>query len=254
MRADQVLVQRGLAASRAQAQQLVAAGVRWFDGTAWRVVARNAENLPPDAPIDLQGADKAGALRYASRGGVKLESALRDAALDVAGALCLDLGQSTGGFTYCLLQHGAARVVGVDVGHGQLALALRADPRVVCIERVNARDATALRDALQDAQEFDLVVGDLSFISQTLVLPAVVPLLRPGGHLLMLVKPQFELQPGDIGKRGIVRDAALYAQVRERVVSCCVAHGLVVKGWFDSPITGGDGNREFFVFAKAPPA
>jgi 23S rRNA (cytidine1920-2'-O)/16S rRNA (cytidine1409-2'-O)-methyltransferase len=254
MRADQVLVQRGLAPSRVQAQRLLAAGVRWFDGAAWRLIARNADDLPAHAPIDLRGADKAGELRYVSRGGLKLESALREAALDPAGALCLDLGQSTGGFTDCLLRHGAALVVGVDVGHGQLAPSLRRDPRVVCIERVNARDALALRAALHGRTAFDLIVGDLSFISQTLVLPAARPLLNPGGQLLMLVKPQFELQPGQVGKGGIVRDATLYEEVRQRILSCCASLGLVVTGWFGSPITGGDGNREFFVHAKAPSA
>ncbi|MCM2356413.1 MAG: TlyA family RNA methyltransferase, partial [Arenimonas sp.] len=140
---------------------------------------------------------------------------------------------------------GAAHVTGVDVGHGQLHERLRADPRVACLEKVNAR---AL-DAAQAGGDFDLAVGDLSFISLTLVLPAVAPLLKAGGRLLMLVKPQFELQPGQLGKGGIVRDAALYPQVERRIRDACAGCGLRVDGWFDSPIRGGDGNREFFVLA-----
>jgi 23S rRNA (cytidine1920-2'-O)/16S rRNA (cytidine1409-2'-O)-methyltransferase len=252
MRADQLLVERGLAGSRSQAQRLIAAGVRWFDGAGWKPVARNSEALPGDAPIEL--ADDA-ETRYASRGGLKLQAALRLSGIDVRGLDCLDLGQSTGGFTDCLLQHGARKVIGVDVGHGQLSPVLRADPRVRCIERLNARDREALQAALVAHGHpggFDLIVGDLSFISQTLVLPAVVPLLHSGGHLLMLVKPQFELQPGQVGKGGIVRDAALYRPVRERVTACCTDLGLVPRGWYASPVTGGDGNREFFIFASAP--
>src|SRR6185369_11595525 len=143
--------------------------------------------------------------RYVSRGGLKLEGALATSGIAVAGKVCLDIGQSTGGFTDCLLQHGAAQVTGVDVGHGQLHEKVRRDPRVVAIESVNARELTAQ----QVGVDFDLVTGDLSFISLTLVLPALVPLLKSGGALLMLVKPQFELQPGQVGKRGIVTDPSL---------------------------------------------
>jgi 23S rRNA (cytidine1920-2'-O)/16S rRNA (cytidine1409-2'-O)-methyltransferase len=162
-------------------------------------------------------------------------------------------------------------VVGVDVGSAQLHPSLRADPRVLCLEKLNARalDASDLIAADQDATgpgghfdvdpdavaqapfepAFDLIVGDLSFISQTLVLPALVPLLKPGGGLLMLVKPQFELQPGQVGKGGIVRDAGLYLLVEQRLRDCCAALGLQVSAWFDSPIDGGDGNHEFFMYA-----
>ena len=273
MRADQLLVQRGLAASRAQAQRLIAAGLRWQSRAGWQAIGKNSDDLPLDAAIELHGAEVAGELRFVSRGGLKLESALRDFGLDVAGRHCLDLGQSTGGFTDCLLRHGAAHVVGVDVGHGQLVPKLRVDPRVVCIEGVNARDATALREALvagaalgvsragpapagsvPTLPSFELITGDLSFISQTLVLPAVTPLLKTGGHLLMLVKPQFELQPGQVGKGGIVRDATLYQAVRKRVESCCVGLGLELAGWIESAIKGGDGNREFFILARAQSA
>ena len=190
-------------------------------------------------------------VRYVSRGGLKLEGALRASGVDAKGKRCLDVGQSTGGFTDCLLQHGAAQVVGVDVGHGQLNARLAGDARVLAVEKVNARALSAqdLVAAGDSGEPFDLIVGDLSFISLTLVLPALAPLLAPAGELLMLVKPQFELQPGQIGKGGIVRDAALYAQVEHRMREVCTALGFVVAGWHDSAIVGGDGNREFFVHA-----
>ena len=243
MRADQLLVQRGLAASRSQAQRLIASGVRWLDRGAWRNVAKNGDELPPHA--ELQLLDNAEA-RYVSRGGLKLEGALGASGIDVGGKRCLDVGQSTGGFTDCLLQRGAASVTGVDVGHGQLHDKLRHDPRVVAMEKVNARELTTA----QVGGDFDLVTGDLSFISLTLVLPALVSLLKPGGAMLMLVKPQFELQPGQVGKGGIVTDPALHAVVEQRIRECCASLGLQVRGWYDSPVTGGDGNREFFVHAS----
>jgi 23S rRNA (cytidine1920-2'-O)/16S rRNA (cytidine1409-2'-O)-methyltransferase len=243
VRADQLLVERGLAASRSHAQRLIAAGVRWFDGARWKPVAKNGDELPEGARLELLDAAES---RYVSRGGLKLEGALRAAGLDVTGWHCLDVGQSTGGFTDCLLQHGAARVTGVDVGHGQLHQKLRADPRVTAIEKTNARELRAD----QVGSGFDLVTGDLSFISLALVLPALAPLLKSGGHLLMLAKPQFELQPADIGKGGLVRDAALYGQVERRLRDCCGSLGLPVVGWYDSPIAGGDGNREFFIHAR----
>jgi len=243
MRADQLLVERGLAATRSQAQRLIAAGVQWFDGAAWKPVAKNGEELPERA--ELQLLDDAES-RYVSRGGLKLEGALRSAQVDVTGWTCLDVGQSTGGFTDCLLQQGAARVTGVDVGHGQLHDKLRHDPRVVAIEKLNARELRAE----QVGDRFDLVTGDLSFISLTLVLPALAPLLAPGGHLLMLAKPQFELQPGQVGKGGIVREPSLYAVVEHKLRDACAVHGLAVQGWYDSPIAGGDGNREFFLHAR----
>jgi 23S rRNA (cytidine1920-2'-O)/16S rRNA (cytidine1409-2'-O)-methyltransferase len=242
MRADQLLVERGLAASRSQAQRLIAAGVQWFDGAAWKPVAKNGDELPAQAQIELLDTAES---RYVSRGGLKLEGALRAAGVDVRGWKCLDAGQSTGGFTDCLLQHGAARVTGVDVGHGQLHEKLRRDPRVVAIEKLNARELSAE----QVGGDFDLVTGDLSFISLTLVLPALVPLLKPQGQLLLLAKPQFELQPGQVGKGGVVRDPSLYAQVEQRLRAACAALDLPVRGWYDSAIAGGDGNREFFLHA-----
>jgi 23S rRNA (cytidine1920-2'-O)/16S rRNA (cytidine1409-2'-O)-methyltransferase len=242
MRADQLLVERGFASSRSQAQRLIASGVRWLDRGAWKAVGKNGDELPAEASIELLDSAEA---RYVSRGGLKLEGALKASGIAVGGKICLDVGQSTGGFTDCLLQLGAQRVTGIDVGHGQLHATLRADPRVVTIEKVNARELSAE----QAGGDFDLIVGDLSFISMTLVLPALVPLLKPAGDLLMLVKPQFELQPGQVGKHGVVSDPALYAVVEKRVRDCCASLGLQVRGWYDSPIAGGDGNREYFIYA-----
>ena len=251
MRADQLLVERGLAVSRSQAQRLIAGGVQWRLGaTAFRRVAKNGEEVPTAAELVLMDDAEA---RYVSRGGLKLEGALKAAGWDVSGWRCLDVGQSTGGFTDCLLTLGAAQVVGIDVGRDQLHPRLRSDPRVVCIEGLNARELQPGDARLPAAEQgFDLVVGDVSFISLTLVLPGLLAGLRPGGHLLMLVKPQFELQPGQVGKGGIVRDPALYEQVEARIRQACAAAGLQVQAWRDSPIAGGDGNREFFVQAVRP--
>ncbi|MEO8656365.1 MAG: TlyA family RNA methyltransferase [Ramlibacter sp.] len=242
MRADQLLVERGLASSRSQAQRLIASGVRWLDRGNWKAVAKNGDEVPAEAEVELLDLAEA---RYVSRGGLKLEGALTAAGIAVTGKACLDVGQSTGGFTDCLLQRGAAHVTGVDVGHGQLHDSLRSDPRVTVIEKVNARELTAE----QAGSGFDFVTGDLSFISSTLVLPALVTLLKTGGDVLLLVKPQFELQPGQVGKHGIVTDPSLYAVVERRLRDCCAALGLQVRGWYDSAVTGGDGNREFFIHA-----
>ena len=259
MRADQLLVERGLAASRSQASRLIAAGVNWRESevSAWQKVGKNGQDLPDRAELRLLDLAEA---RYVSRGGLKLEGALRHTGLSVAGRLCLDVGQSTGGFTDCLLQAGASHVVGVDVGQGQLYERLRFDERVTCIEQLNARHMTALElmaecEGLQSPRgpfdgQFDVVTGDLSFISLTLVLPALMPLLGLGGDLLMLVKPQFELQPGQVGKGGIVREAALFEVVEKRLKTACADLGLQVLDWFDSPISGGDGNREFFIHSR----
>ena len=219
----------------------------------WKAVAKNGDELPPDAEIELLDTAEA---RYVSRGGLKLEAALKTSGIDVQDKHCLDVGQSTGGFTDCLLQQGAAQVVGIDVGQGQLHQNMRSDERVVCVEQVNARNLDAQAWIAGDGRpehapaQFDLVVADVSFISLTLVLPAIVPLARGGADFLLLVKPQFELQPAQIGKHGLVKDAATYAVVEQRIRECCATLGLQVKNWFDSAITGGDGNREFFVYAR----
>ncbi|MBK6387659.1 MAG: TlyA family RNA methyltransferase [Rhodoferax sp.] len=257
MRVDQLLVHRQLASTRSQAQRLIADGVQWLSGDVWKRVAKNGDEVPESAEIRLLDDSEA---RFVSRGGLKLEGALKTIGLDVTGLLCLDVGQSTGGFTDCLLQQGAAQVVGVDVGQGQLHPQLRDDERVLCIEKVNARSLNATELIAAHAQstraegqfgtEFDLIVGDLSFISQTLVLPAIVPLLKPGGSMLMLVKPQFELQPGQVGKGGIVTDPSMYKIVEERVRAAHTKLGLTVQAWFESPVQGGDGNHEFFIYSR----
>jgi 23S rRNA (cytidine1920-2'-O)/16S rRNA (cytidine1409-2'-O)-methyltransferase len=211
-------------------------------------VTKNGDELP--LPSELRLLDTAEA-RYVSRGGLKLEGALQSSGLSAQGLRCLDVGQSTGGFTDCLLQQGAAQVVGLDVGHGQLHPRLRDDARVVCVERINARDLQADDVRVPDgALGFDFVVGDLSFISLTLVLPALLPLLKKGGELLMLVKPQFELQPSDIGKGGLVKDEASYVQVEARLREACAILNLDVLGYWPSAIAGGDGNQEFWIGAR----
>ncbi len=329
MRADVFLVESGHATTRSQAQRLIASGVQWRTTklAPWSKVAKNGDDIPSGADIELLDAAEA---KYISRGGLKLEGALAATGVQVKGLRCLDVGQSTGGFTDCLLQADALQVIGVDVGHGQLHDRLRNDPRVVCVESFNARALTpetlhaacdeALTEVIveeedndtqpvapyawmrnggqvsddyddtDDAKEqeiesfkaersakarakadgsapverrrkpgtenvditpaFDVLVGDVSFISLTLVLPAVASVLKPGGQLLMLVKPQFELQPGQIGKGGIVRDPALYTEVEQRIRECLGELGMTVKKWLDSAIEGGDGNREFFVWAE----
>ena len=294
MRIDQLLVLRGLANTRSQAQRLIADGVEWAQGETWKRIVKNGDDVPESAELRLLDDSEA---RYVSRGGLKLEAALKQVGLSVEGFACLDVGQSTGGFTDCLLQAGAKSVVGVDVGSAQLHPMLRSDPRVLCVEKVNARALTAddliqayadstgedgqfeVEDEVDDfddedeqdeasdvteaeaelvatesefVPEFDLIVADLSFISQTLVLPAVVPLLKAGGTLLTLVKPQFELQPGQVGKGGIVKEPEFYVVVEQRLREACAALGLTVTAWFDSPIAGGDGNREFFICATKP--
>ncbi|MBC7548666.1 MAG: TlyA family RNA methyltransferase [Polaromonas sp.] len=273
MRADLFLVEHGFATTRSQAQRLIGCGVQWRAelDAPWKRVAKNGDEVPPGAELVVLDNTEA---KYISRGGLKLEGALKATGLDVTGLYCLDIGQSTGGFTDCLLQHGAVQVVGVDVGHGQLHETLRSDPRVVCVEGVNARSLTATElvafcaaktgagDDFDDESEvdlsaddainpmFDFLTGDLSFISLTLVLPAVTRLLKPHGHLLMLVKPQFELQPGQIGKGGIVRAPELFEFVEKRVKDAVTALGCTVLGWSESTIAGGDGNREFFIHAQ----
>ncbi|HRH82343.1 MAG TPA: TlyA family RNA methyltransferase [Thiobacillaceae bacterium] len=245
-RLDQLLVARGLAPSRTAARRLIEAGrVRRSAGAGWESASKPALDLPDDTPLEVTS-DPAD--RFVSRGGLKLAGALAHTGLDVTGRTCLDVGQSTGGFTDCLLQAGAARVVGVDVGHGQLHPRLRDDARVVCLEGVNARTLAPadLGDAWP-AGGFDLIVADASFISLTLLLPRFPALLRPGGEVLALVKPQFEVGPEGVGKGGLVRDPSLYGAVEVKLRAAGEACGMWVQDWFASPITGGDGNREFFV-------
>jgi 23S rRNA (cytidine1920-2'-O)/16S rRNA (cytidine1409-2'-O)-methyltransferase len=243
MRADQLLVAQGLAPSRSAAQRLIERGaVRWRANGDWAVPRKAGEELPEAAQIEVTDDAE---LRWASRSGLKLDAALARTGIDVRGKTCLDVGQSSGGFTDVLLARGAARVVGVDVGHGQLHPRLRADARVLAIEGANARE---LRAAQLPQPRFDLIVADLSFISLTLVLPAIAAL---GGEFVLLVKPQFELQRADIGKGGIVAGAGAHARVEQRIRDAVHEAHLEVRGYFQSAIAGGDGNTEFFVWAQA---
>jgi 23S rRNA (cytidine1920-2'-O)/16S rRNA (cytidine1409-2'-O)-methyltransferase len=243
MRADQLLVQRGLAPSRSAAQRLIDHGaVRWRGARGWALPKKAGEDLPDACEIEVTDDAE---LRWVSRGGLKLEAALARTGIDVTGLHCLDLGQSTGGFTDVLLARGAASVVGIDVGHGQLHARLRDDPRVTAFEGINARQLDA---AMLPRPAYDLIVADLSFISLTLVLPAIVPLAAR--DLLLLVKPQFELQPADIGKGGRVTDPAAHVQVKARLSSACAQFGLVLRDYFESTVAGGDGNREHFLWAR----
>ena len=245
MRVDQLMVAQGLAPTRSAAQRLIAHGaVRWLAPQGWTVPAKAGEDLPADCAIEITDDAE---LRWVSRGGLKLAGALERTGIPVAGRHALDVGQSTGGFTDVLLSRGAASVVGFDVGHGQLHARLRADQRVLALEGINAR---ALADVELPRRVFGVVVADLSFISLTLVLPALVGRLEREGDLLALVKPQFELQPADIGKGGIVSDPAAHGRVEARVRAACATCGLDAVGYFESPIEGGDGNREFFVHAR----
>jgi 23S rRNA (cytidine1920-2'-O)/16S rRNA (cytidine1409-2'-O)-methyltransferase len=244
-RIDKLLVERGLAASRTRAQALVMAGVVLVNEQR---VEKASESFAPDANIRVRGADDP-ASRYVGRGGLKLEAALAHFGVDVRDFVCLDVGASTGGFTDCLLQRGARRVTAIDVGHNQLDWRLRQDARVEVREGVNAR---YLRPE-DFATQFDLVVMDVSFISATKVLPALVPLLAEGGRLILLIKPQFEVGRGEVGKGGIVTDASQHSRVVEEVNRAALDLGLTLRGVIDSPIHGADGNREFLaLYERAP--
>jgi len=238
-RVDALLVARGLCDSREQAKRLVLAGeVRSGD----TVVEKPSSKLTLDAPLEVRERPK-----YVGRGGLKLEGALEAFGIEPAGWICLDIGASTGGFTDCLLQRGAARVHAVDVGTNQLAWKLRQDPRVVVKEQFNARSLT-----MQDLGErVRLVVTDVSFISLTKILPAAFGVLDEGGSVICLIKPQFELERADIGKGGIVRDPALHERAVEKIRRFVTADcGHRWRGVIESPITGTDGNREFLAWLE----
>jgi 23S rRNA (cytidine1920-2'-O)/16S rRNA (cytidine1409-2'-O)-methyltransferase len=237
MRIDKLLVDRGLAESRTKAQALVMAGVVLADEQR---VNKPSDTVASDANIRLKGGDDPTS-RYVGRGGVKLEAALRDFKLNVEGFTCLDVGASTGGFTDCLLQHGAKHVIALDVGHNQIDYRLRTDFRVEVREGVNAR-------YLQPDDfkaKFDLVVMDVSFISATKIMPAIVPLLHGAGRLITLIKPQFEVGRGEVGKGGIVRDPKQHARVIAEVNHTAQELGLRLEKVIESPIHGADGNVEF---------
>jgi 23S rRNA (cytidine1920-2'-O)/16S rRNA (cytidine1409-2'-O)-methyltransferase len=246
VRLDALLVERGLAASRERARALILAGTVRVDE---REVSKPGTAVRPDANVALRTPDHP----YVGRGGIKLEHALKTFGIDVSGRTALDIGASTGGFTDVLLQYGAARVIALDVGHGQLDWRLRNDPRVVVLERVNARTLTPAR-LPADARQLDLVTIDVSFISLRQILPVVPPLLAPNADVIALIKPQFEAGRSEVGKGGIVRDAAVHARVVEEVVDAALALGLTRAALSDSPITGMEGNREYLLHLKRPRA
>jgi len=241
-RLDAAVVARGLAASRERARALILAGQVRVDGV---VVSKAGTPVKPDAAVTLDQRDHP----YVGRGGVKLAHALETFGIAVEDRLALDVGASTGGFTDVMLRRGARRVVALDVGHGQLDWKLRTDPRVVVLEKINARTLTP-EQLPEDARRFDLVTMDVSFISVRQVLPALVPVLAPGADLVVLVKPQFEAGREEVGKGGLVRDAAVQARTIEDVTSAANALGLTRVAAVESPITGTEGNREFFLHLR----
>ncbi len=234
-RIDKILVDRGLADSRTKAQALVMAGAVLVNE---QLVKKPSELFLPDANIRIKADATA---RYVSRGGVKLEAALREFQIDASGLVCLDVGSSTGGFTDCLLQHGARKVLAIDVGHNQMDWKLRNDPRVELREGVNARYLTPA----EFDDKFDLVTIDVSFISATKILPAVVPLLNATGRIITLIKPQFEVGKGEVGKGGIVKAPAQRERVIGEVNNVAESLGLSIGGVIESPIEGAEGNIEF---------
>jgi 23S rRNA (cytidine1920-2'-O)/16S rRNA (cytidine1409-2'-O)-methyltransferase len=233
-RLDELLVLRGLAENRSQAQRLLMAGQVLVAG---QIVDKAGKQVSVDVRIDVKGR-----LPYVSRGGLKLEAALDAFGLDPAGWICADIGASTGGFTDCLLQRGAARVYAIDVGYGQLAWSLRTDPRVVVIERVNVRFLEELPERI------DLVTVDVSFISLRLVLPRVANLLVPSGQTIALIKPQFEVGKKLVGKGGVVRDPRLHRLAIEQVLTAAEGFNFATLGIIRSPIKGPAGNVEFLVW------
>ncbi len=251
-RADILLVEKGLATSRTQAQRMIGQQrVHFLAGAQWQLLRKPGLKLVTTTAFNVT-ADQDD--RFVSRGGLKLAAALEKSRLRIEGLTALDVGQSTGGFTDCLLQAGAGRVVGVDVGRDQLAPRLRDHPRVVCLEGINARELPEQRMlAYTDGRGFDLAVMDVSFISQTLIVPALAPLIKPLGYLISLVKPQFEVGRAGIGKGGLVRDPDSYSKVEEKIRRCFESCQFVVRDYGDSPIRGGDGNREFLITAVKRP-
>ena len=236
MRLDELLVERGLAENRSQAQRLILAGqVHLGDAVA----DKPGRQVADDAGIELRQA-----LPYVSRGGFKLAAALDAFQVQPSGWVCADIGSSTGGFTDCLLQRGALRVYAIDVGYGQLAWSLRQDPRVISLERVNVRYLSDLPEPVAFA------TVDVSFIGLDLVLPRVAALLQPDGQAVVLIKPQFEVGKGRVGKGGVVREAALHREVVERVLIDAALNGLSPAGLIRSPIVGPAGNVEFLAWLR----
>lgn len=242
VRIDKLLTDRGLADSRTQAQALVMAGVVLVDE---KRVEKPSEKFAEGAAIRLKGTSPES--RYVGRGGLKLEAALREFDVDPTGWICIDIGSSTGGFTDCLLQHGAARIVAIDAGTNQLAWSLRNDERVEVREKTNARDLAPD----QFNARFDLAVMDVSFISVRKIIPALVALLKPTAKMIVLIKPQFEVGRGEVGKGGIVRDAEKHERVVAEINEFARELGWNVNGVMESPIRGAEGNKEFLaIYAR----
>ena len=241
-RLDVLLTERGLAPSRERAKALVMAGIVYAGGVK---MEKAGDMVASDAVIEVRGED----IPYVSRGGLKLQKAITAHNLDLTGAVCADIGASTGGFTDCMLQHGARRVYAVDVGYGQLAWKLRTDERVVNLERTNIRYVT--EEQIPEPLDFGSI--DVSFISLTLVLPVLYRLLRDGGEGVCLVKPQFEAGKGKVGKKGVVREPEIHLEVLKKIFAFCGEIGFCVKGIHFSPIKGPEGNIEYlFYFKKSP--
>ena len=243
-RLDTLLVERGLVATRERARALILAGQVRVNG---QPATKAGHTVQPEDGVTLDTPDHP----YVGRGGLKLAHALDVFGITPAGRMALDVGASTGGFTDVLLQRGATRVVAVDVGHGQLDWKLRSDPRVVVMERQNARTLTA-QQLPEDARRFHLITIDVSFISLRQILPVLPPLLQPGGDVVALVKPQFEAGREEVGKGGIVRDEGVHKRVVDEVTAAAQALGLQRTGVVESPITGMEGNREFLLHLRLP--
>lgn len=238
-RLDILVTERGLVESREKAKTLIMAGQVYVDG---QKADKPGDTFSEDAAVEVRGK----VLPYVSRGGLKLEKAMREFGLQLQGRTCMDIGASTGGFTDCMLQNGAQRVYSVDVGYGQLAWSLRTDPRVVNLERTNARYLT--RE--QVPEEIDFFSVDVSFISLTLILPAVRPLLAEHGQAVCLIKPQFEAGREKVGKKGVVRDKAVHEEVIEKIRSFALENGFSVLGLTFSPVKGPEGNIEYLIYLE----
>ena len=241
-RLDVLLTERGLQESRQRAQAVIMSGEVFVNGQR---VDKPGTAVAEDAQIEIRG----GTLAYVSRGGLKLEKAMATFPIDLHGAVCADIGASTGGFTDCMLQNGAEKVYAVDVGYGQLAWKLRSDPRVVCLERTNARYLTHA----QVPDELDFASVDVSFISLKLILPPLNGLLKDGGHTACLVKPQFEAGREKVGKKGVVRDPDVHLEVLEHFLDHAKDSGFTVLGLTYSPIRGPEGNIEYLGYLEKGP-
>ncbi len=237
IRLDSALVEQGLATSRERAKAVIMSGVVFVNNQR---ADKPGQTVAPEDTIEVRG----GGLKYVSRGGLKLEKALAVFPIDLEGTTCIDIGASTGGFTDCMLQNGAAKVYAVDVGYGQLAWTLRTDPRVVNLERTNIRHVTEA----EIPQQAGFISVDVSFISLGLVLPVAKGLLQEGGRMVCLVKPQFEAGREHVGKKGVVRDPAVHTMVLEKTVATALRLGFSVLGLDFSPVKGPEGNIEYLLF------